>query len=42
VRLGLPVVALLAIANFLWQTRAEWQQMLYRLKAELQVSIDSR
>jgi hypothetical protein len=42
VRLGLPVVALLAIANFLWQTRVEWQQMLYRLKAELLVSVASR
>lgn len=41
VRLGLPVVALLAIANFLWQMRVEWQQMVHRLKAELQVTIDS-
>lgn len=41
VRLGLPVIALLAIANFLWQARVEWRQMLYRLNAELQVTIDS-
>ena len=42
VRLGLPGVAVLAIANFIWQKGVEWRWIAYRLKAELQITIDQR
>jgi hypothetical protein len=40
VRLGLPSVALLAIAVFVWQTGVEWQLLRQHLQTTVQVDID--
>jgi hypothetical protein len=40
-RLGLPLVAFLAIANFTWQAGFERREIAYRLQSEVQVTIDS-
>jgi hypothetical protein len=39
-QLALPLVALAAIGNFVWQVRAEWRVIAERLGRELQVTIE--
>jgi hypothetical protein len=39
VRLLLPAIALVAIANFIWQAGVEWRLVAGRLQQELQSTI---
>jgi len=40
VRIGLPIVALVTVANVGWQSRVEWRYVTQRLQAELQITMD--
>jgi hypothetical protein len=41
VRVGLPVVAFLAVALIAWQARVEWQLLVRHLRETVQVELDS-